>query len=274
MQQVTANIFVETGYRGCNPGFVVTDEGVVLIDTPQIPKDALAYREQIHRYGKPYCLINTESHGDHFTGNFFFDVPVLAQRETREAILRADAEALKDRIRLLDPDFAPQLENYRIRVPNIVFEKTLHLYLGGLTITLLHLPGHTAGETAVYIPEARTVFTGDNIFHQTQVFLHEAWPREWLASLETLKKLEADYYIPGHGEVCGKAYLDEQATFIRDWIGAVKEAREKGWTLEEARERISFLDRYPMGPGMEAFGRELQKMNVNRLYALAEEGRL
>ena len=47
-----------------------------------------------------------------------------------------------------------------------------------------------------------------------------------------------------------------------------------GWTLEEAQQRISFLDRYPMGAGMEAFGPELQKMNVARLYTLALEGRL
>lgn len=274
MQQVTPRVFVETGYRGCNPGFVVTDEGVVLIDTPQIPKDALSYREIVFRYGKPLFLINTESHGDHFTGNFFFDVPVVAQRETREAILKADLEVLKERIRLLDPDFSKALESYKIRIPQVVFEKSLYLYLGGLTIELLHLPGHTAGETAVFIPEEKVVFTGDNLFHKTQVFLHEALPQNWLESLEILKKLEAEYFIPGHGEVCGKEYLDEQAAFLKDWIRAVKEAKEKGWTLEEAKERISFLDRYPMGPGMEAFGRELQKMNVQRLYTLVEEGKL
>ena len=107
-----------------------------------------------------------------------------------------------------------------------------------------------------------------------QSFLHEAWPKEWLESLEALKKLDADHYIPGHGEVCGKAYLDEQASFIKDWINSIREAIKKGWTLDEAQKLISFLDRYPMGAGMEAFGPELQKMNVARLYSLAVEGKL
>ncbi len=86
--------------------------------------------------------------------------------------------------------------------------------------------------------------------------------------------MDADHYIPGHGEVCGKAYLDEQASFIKDWINSIREAIKKGWTLDEAQKLISFLDRYPMGAGMEAFGPELQKMNVARLYSLAVEGKL
>ena len=60
----------------------------------------------------------------------------------------------------------------------------------------------------------------------------------------------------------------------RDWTNSIREAIKKGWTLEEAQKLISFLDRYPMGAGMEAFGPELQKMNVARLYSLAVEGKL
>lgn len=274
MNQVTENVFVETGYRGCNPGFVVTSEGVVMIDTPQIPRDALAYREIVLKHGQPLYLINTESHGDHYTGNFFFDCPVIAHQGTREAILKADLNALKDRIKLLDPGFEPQLAKYQIKAPTITFQQSMRLYLGNHTFELIHLPGHTAGETAVFIQEERTVFTGDNIFYQVQTFLQEAWPKEWLESLEFLKKVEADHFIPGHGEVCTKNYVDEQAAFIKDWVAAVKEAISKGWTLEEARNRISLLDRYPMDIGLEAFGPDLQKMNVSRLYTLVIEGKL
>jgi cyclase len=274
MIQVTKNVFAETGYRGCNPGFVVTSEGVVMIDTPQIPQDALAYREIILKHGKPLYLINTEPHGDHYTGNFFFDALCVAHQGTRESILKADLKALKERIKLLDPGFEPQISAYQIKAPTITFQQSMRLYVGNHTFELIHLPGHTASETAVFIPEERTVFTGDNLFFQVQTFFQEAWPKEWLDSLQILKALEADHYIPGHGEVCTKDYLDEQADFIRDWIAAVKDAFNKGWSLEESQKQISFLDRYPMGAGMEAFGKDLQKMNVTRLYTLAVEGRL
>jgi hypothetical protein len=86
--------------------------------------------------------------------------------------------------------------------------------------------------------------------------------------------MEADYYIPGHGEFSTRIYLDEQASFIKDWVTSIREAIKNRWTLEEARQHISFLDCYPMGAGMEVFGKERQKMNVARLYSLVVEGKL
>ncbi|MBW1711301.1 MAG: MBL fold metallo-hydrolase, partial [Deltaproteobacteria bacterium] len=226
-------------------------------------------------HGTVQYLINTEPHGDHYTGNFFFDTTCVAHQGTRNAIEQASLEQLKERIKLLDPEFTPNLDSYSIRMPMVTFEQSMKIYSGDHEFELLHLPGHTASETAVYVPQERVVFTGgDNIFYKVQTFLHEALPNEWLDSLEILKQLEADFYIPGHGEVCMVEYLDEQAAFIREWIAAVKEAVNKGWSLEESQERISFLDRYPMGGSMEEFGRELQKMNVVRLYNLAKADQL
>jgi cyclase len=72
MQQVRPNAYAETEKRGCNFGFVTTTEGVVMIDTPQLPRDAIAWRETVAAHGPVRYIINTEPHGDHVTGNFFF----------------------------------------------------------------------------------------------------------------------------------------------------------------------------------------------------------
>ena len=40
MQKIAENVFIETGFRSCNRGFVVTAGGEVVIDTPMIPADA------------------------------------------------------------------------------------------------------------------------------------------------------------------------------------------------------------------------------------------
>ncbi len=274
MERVSENVYAVTDYRGCNPGFVKTSEGVVMIDTPQMPSDALKYKAEIEKHGQVSYLINTEPHGDHYTSNCFFNATIVAQQGTRDVIAQAQIEPLKERIKMMDPDFVPNLDSLSISVPSITFSDSMKIYSGDHEFELLHLPGHTQSETAVFIPQERVVFTGDNIFYKTQAFLHEAVPNDWLKSLETLKILDAEKVVPGHGEVCTLDYLDEQAAFIRDWIQAAKEAVEKGWSLEEAQERISFLDRYPMGGEMEEFGRELQKMNVARLYALAKENEI
>lgn len=274
MERVSENVYAVTGYRGCNPGFVKTSEGVVMIDTPQRPSDALKYKTEIEKHGQVSYLINTEPHGDHYTGNCFFKATVVAQQGTRDVIAQAQIEPLKELIKIMDPDFVPNLDSLSISVPSITFRDSMKIYSGEHEFELLHLPGHTPSETAVFIPQERVVFTGDNIFYKTQAFLHEAVPNDWLKSLETLKTLDAEKVVPGHGELCTLDYLDEQAAFIRDWIQAAREAVEKGWSLEEAQERISFLDRYPMGAEMEEFGRELQKMNVARLYAMAKENEI
>ncbi|MBU4316639.1 MAG: MBL fold metallo-hydrolase [Proteobacteria bacterium] len=273
MEQVTPHIFAETQYRGCNPGFVVTSEGIVMVDTPQMPTDALKYREEILKKGEVRYLINTEPHGDHFMGNCFFGGIGVAHEETRNRIVQTDMNAIKERMAMMDPGFTG-LDSFTLRPPSITFTQSMKIYCGDHEFVLLHLPGHTFSETAVFVPQERVVFTGDNIFYNCQTFFQEALPKEWLQSLKTLKALEADFIIPGHGEICKMDYIDEQAAFIEDWIAAVKNAVEKGWSLEEAQERISFLDRYPMLSGMADFGPQLQKTNVGRLYALAFENRL
>ena len=83
MQQLTANVFAETGLRGANHGFVTTSDGIVLIDTPHKPSDALRLKAEIERRGPLRYIINTEPHGDHWTGNAFFNVPVVAQQGVR-----------------------------------------------------------------------------------------------------------------------------------------------------------------------------------------------
>src|SRR5436305_15099434 len=72
MEQVTANIFTNTKLRGCNPSFVKTSDGVVVIDTPQLPTRAVAMRKEAESHGPIRYLINTEHHVDHVFGNYCF----------------------------------------------------------------------------------------------------------------------------------------------------------------------------------------------------------
>lgn len=271
MQQVTARVFAETRLQGGNPGFVVTREGVVLIDTPVEPEEAGRWREEVQKRGPVRYLINTEAHLDHVLGNYFFDAPVISSQGVREALLSASLSAFRERVKQIyqRPVFLP--ENYQLRMPTLTFTGQLTLYLGELTFQLLPLPGHTRGEVGVYIPEEKVVFPGDTIFCRVQTFLHEAEPALWLESLKKLKSLDVAFIVPGHGEVCDQSYIEEQAAFILEWVEAVREARVKGWDKEEAKKRISFLDRYPMDWGLKAMGPQLQERNVERLYTWLSE---
>jgi len=271
MQKITNNVYAETGFPGCNPGFVATREGVVMIDTPQMPADAIRWRDEVAKHGAVRYLINTEPHGDHFTGNHFFKGTVIAHEGTREAILAASVEQLKKRLKETTPESLSLMDGFNYRPPTITFSQRLTLYLGNHSFQLIHVPGHSPFQVAVYIPEERVVFTSDNVFGRVQAGLHQALPYDWLDSLKRIGELEADVLVPGHGSICDRSYIAEMSAFIQDWIDAVTVAIQKGMSLEEAQGEVSFIGRYPMEAGMPFTAQEVQHMNVARLYKVLKK---
>jgi glyoxylase-like metal-dependent hydrolase (beta-lactamase superfamily II) len=271
VQKISDNVYAETGFPGCNTGFVVTKEGVVMIDTPQMPTDAIKWRDEIAKHGPVRYLINTEPHGDHFSGNSFFEGTVVAHEGTREAILASSAQRPGERHRQGGAENHSYPEGFSFRPPTITLSQRLTLYLGDHTLQLITLPGHTPYEVAVYIPEERVVFTSDNIFHKVQPFLRHALPYEWIDSLKRLQELEADVLVPGHGTICDRSYIPEMIAFIQEWIDVVSAAIDKGMSLEEAQDKVSLLDRYPMEAGAESMAQQVQQMNVARLYEVLKK---
>ncbi|MEW6672545.1 MAG: MBL fold metallo-hydrolase [Thermodesulfobacteriota bacterium] len=269
MKQISENVYVETAQPGCNFGFVVTNEGIVMIDSPQQPSFVSTWKKTILDKGKIRFLINTEHHRDHIIGDFFFDAPIVMHAKSREALLTLSLKSIMERIETSDPEGLPLVKGFYVKKPTIVYHQEMSLHLGGHTIKLIHMPGHTAGMTTVYIPEERIVFTGDNISHRVQTFFHQSYPDQWLESLKRIAALDAEVIVPGHGDICGREYIEEQTAFIHEWIDAVKQAVRQGLSKKEAQEKISFVDRYPMDIGLSRERAiEVQRMNVDRLYDL------
>ena len=191
MQQLTSNVFAETGLRGANHGLVTTSDGIVMIDSPHKPSDALKLRAEIaRRGGRLRYIINTEPHGDHWTGNAFFNVPVIAHEGVRTRILETDMKEHVARVATFGPEEPGLLENYRPNAPVITFKDRMTLHVGNHTFEMIHMPGHTAFQAAICVKEEGVVFTSDNIFHKCHTWLQEANPDEWLVALESLRGLE------------------------------------------------------------------------------------
>lgn len=249
MKKVTSNVYVETGFRGCNCSFVTTAEGIVMIESPQMPEEAIKWRDEIAKHGRVSYLINTEPHGDHFSGNCFFEGTVVGHEGTRQAILSASVDQFKERLKQMSPANLAFMDNFSFRAPTITLSERLTLYLGKHTFQLIHLPGHSPYQVAVYIPEEKVVCTSDNIVYKTQPFLHQALPYEWLESLKRYQELDADFLVPGHGDVCDKSYIPEMAAAIQNWINAVNAAIKQGLTLEQAQQNTAFLEQHGIKVG-------------------------
>ena len=267
MRQLTSNVYVETELRGCNHGFVTTSDGVVMIDSPHKPSDALKLKAEIAKHGQLRYIINTEPHGDHWTGNAFFDAPVVAHEGVRTRILETDLEEHIERVANFGPEEGPLMVGYQPNVPIITFKNGMTLRVGDHTFRMIHMPGHTLYQAAIVIEEEGVVFTSDNIFHRVQTWLHEANPDLWLTALESLRGLTEDIFVPGHGDLCDKGYLDEQGSFIMEWRDYVKEAIDMGMTRDEAALNLTkFVDRYPMDVGQAHMAPMVMRISAANLY--------
>jgi cyclase len=264
MQKVTENVFVETGNRSCNTSFVVTSEGIVMIDTPMAPSQAKKWRDEIAKHGQIRYVINGEPHNDHISGNYYYPGTLIGHEGTRKAILSANIEELINGLKHMAPDSLPLDEGFKFRAPDITFNDRLTIHLGLHTFQLMHLPGHTPFQVSVFVPEEKVVFTSDNVV-QGIPFLHQSVPYEWLESLKTLQKLDVDKVVTGHGNVCDKSYLWQMQEIIQFWIDAVLKAINQGMSKEEALEKVDVSRMYPMMTTDE-FAKGVRRMNISHLY--------
>jgi cyclase len=278
MDKVTDNIRTETGLRGCNPSYVITSDGVVIIDTPQLPTMAVAMRREAESHGPVRYVINTEHHVDHIFGNYYFKGAgtVINHQGVYDRFMVVYPELdpfayAAEAIPTDDPDGAalfPERDEYYAD-PNsgtLIFTGDLTVRVGEHTFQLLHTPGHTPGQTAVYVPEERVVFTGDTVFSGCQTWLMTSDVEQWLASLDRIRALDFDWLVPGHGPVTGRESLDIQRATLLEWTTAVAVAVAKGWSRPETVARVSFAGRCPVDVGQGYMMDYIQTLNAGSLW--------
>lgn len=268
MEKITNNVYVETQFAGCNVGFVTTEEGIVVVDTPMRPTDAICWRDEIAKRGEISYIINTEHHLDHVLGNFFFSGKVISHQESRAKFMDSlgPMEQVMEMIKLMDPAGLPLMEGYKPTLPSVTFFDKLNLFMGNHTFELINLPGHTPHEVVVYIPQEKVLFTGDNMFYNHQPFLHECVPFPWLESLEKMEKMDVNYIIPGHGEVCTKPAIGILASYIKEVIEKIKKAMDQGLSQEETANKVSIVGKFPMPSYLQEIGTHLMRMSIMRVY--------
>jgi cyclase len=280
LERVTRNAFTTTKLRGCNPSFVVTSDGVVVIDTPQLPTKAVAMRAEAEQHGPIRYLINTENHVDHIFGNYWFRGAGEVVNHKALWDIFMDPKAALDpfdyaleAIPTDDPEAAPLIpdrDEYYADLPRgtVVFTgDLLKLKVGDHTIDCHWTPGHTPGQLAVHVPEERVVFTGDTIFSGVQTWLMTSNVDQWLEALETIRALDVDYVVPGHGPVVGLDYVQIQRSVLMAWKAAVADAVAKGWSREETIAKVRFDDQFgPVDVGQAYMMDHIQNNNAGSLW--------
>jgi cyclase len=291
MERIAPNVYAEdefgvpSNFHGANYGYVVTDDGVVVIDTPMFPTDAVAFRNRLATEGDVRYLVNTDFHRDHITGNHFVGGEVVGHDLTKrmaeapptktlrrivEHLVGDDLstdldtkELMRLRLEVVDPDGASLIdEDYVFRTPTITFSDTLTFEVGDTTFELLHLPGHTEGHIGVYLPDQKVFFAGDNVTPGYYPSMIEALPLEWIDSLETIESMDVDTVVPGHGEIGGLDDVREFRASLEAYVDEMNALIADGATEAEAVAAFEFSDLDAMHPD----DPEFYRMNVSRLY--------
>lgn len=199
--------YMQVGPTMVNCGFVVTRDGVVVVDGGPTPAAGVAIREAIARVtDQPIAyVINTHFHSSHTFGNQAFDVPVIAHSRCRQEMQRALTDEWTpeeiERCCQEHRDIAPEMVGLRVTLPSIAFGGTGFLHIGGKLLQLLPLGNHTPDSIAVFLAEQRVVFAGDNLFNGRHPFLRHANASQWADVLRRLESLKIDQAVPGHGRV-------------------------------------------------------------------------
>ena len=273
-EELASGIFINTHYRGCTPGFVHTEEGIVMIDAPLIPKQAMDWRDQIEdEYpGEPLLfMINTDHHRGHALGNQYFMPCQVIAHERAHKEMSGYTENFKERVRnsfKREPEIQAQL-NYIVCIPpHITFTNRSTMLYGGRRLELIFVGGHTPATSIVWLPEEKLCFVGDIVWVDQHPYMAQGNTLEWLRALELIRELGAERLVPGHGPVCAPDATYRVGEYINFMRNRVRDYYLEGKNKNETKSGLvgEMLDWFPVPPERKAKIESQIKSGLNRVY--------
>jgi cyclase len=256
IREIAPNIFVETEYHGANVAFIVTGEGVILIDTPMLPVEARHWLAEIQkRTSEPIrYIINTDHHRAHVIGNQYFPMATVIAHEQAWKEMKSYGDSFRTRLLNMYRDRIPEAvtewkKSLRIVKPEVTFEGRCVLFHGDKELQLIAVGGHTPATTVIYMPNEKLLFTGDVVVTNRPPFLSQGDTKQWLQALTYLRKLRYEILIPGHGELTGKEATERMSEYLRMVRRKVRSAYRASMSKADTARSLSHLIRYwPIPP--------------------------
>jgi cyclase len=273
VKQVASDVYFFFDFDGSNAVFLVTEDGVLLIDTRTHPRDGRDLLDRIRKVtDKPIkWVINSHFHGDHHMGNSVFKAlgaTFVAHEETARIMRQVQPKEMARRVdgfksRGYDP------AEVRLVLPDVTFDSKMTIVLGGREIRLFYLgPGQQAGDTFIQFPHARLLFTpGAFAKHSMPNMAFTPSVDSWIKLLDQVAVMDVDTILPTHGDVATRADVKELAAMLADEYATVKDAANRGVDLDQAVRTLTF----PQYKDWRNYGR-LQG-EIKALYELIQTGK-
>jgi len=272
-QQVASDLYFIYDETSSNSAFLVTDDGVLVVDTRQHPRDGQDLLNRIRRLtDKPIrWVVNTHFHGDHTYGNSVFKAAgatIIAHNDTARIMAQVDSKEFQRR----QPFF--KARNYdpaeiKLTLPDVTFDHGMTIRLGNREIRLAYSgPGQNPGDTFVLFPHARALFTPGAFARRSMPNMAFTPSVEnWIELLTETAGMDVDTILPPHGAMASRADVQDLADFIRFEYALVQKAVADNVPVDVA---IKTLDFSPYGTWLNFNRRE---HDIRSLYELIQTGR-
>lgn len=271
LKNITGNIYAIYGQlsdrtkenlgNNANFGFVVTEKGIVLIDSGASYDAAKAIHALIKTVSDKNIttVINTGGQDHRWLGNDYFS--------RLGARIIASKAAVTDHKNRVDAQFerlssvlsTDNLKKTQAKFADIQFDKNYRFASGSTEIHIIHTgTAHTPGDSFIWLPQSKTVFSGDIIYTQRMLgVIPVSGSKSWLASFEAIKKLEPRFVIPGHGKTSDMASaIKDTYNYLLFLRNAVAEFIEQGKGIELigsiSQSTFSYLKNYEILKGRNA----------------------
>jgi len=223
---------------------LVTDEGIVVVDTVE-PKSAQWLKEELaERFDQPVkYVVFSHSHYDHIGGsNLFKDdgAIIIAQEHAEEEILEEERTQ-------------QWMSKRNIALPEIAFSDRFTIKIGGKTVNLVSLgSGHTESLIAIQFLEDRVVHLVDVASIKQVGFMTLGRPiKKYIRQLQLAVTLDFDIVVPGHAALGEKQDVQNYIDYLSALVSQVESAIEDGKSLEETQQSLlvsmqdfSYLNRW------------------------------
>ena len=226
---VRNNVYWVQGGVGSNDGFIVGTSGVLVVDTKTTVDSEKGVIAEIAKVTPKAVdtVILTHSDVDHVNGLAAFPagLTIIAQENCKKE--------MEASVGTRNP--APQ-----DRLPTKTYAKTDSPTVDGIRIRLYHwAPGHTSGDTVIYLPDEKIVFGGDLLVStRPDALIHpekNGSAAGWIENAKGMLSLDADIYLTGHGDVMTKTDVQKKLAFVQDRYNKIKSMVAQGKSLDEVK---------------------------------------
>ncbi len=202
--KLSDNAYAYTAEGDPNSGVVIGDDGVMVIDTTATPAMAQDLIRRIREVtDKPIkYVVLSHYHAVRVLGASAYSAQeIIASQGTLEMIRERGAQDMQSEIERFPRLFQAVESIPGLTWPTLVFKDELTLWMGKLEVRIMHVGrGHTKGDTIVWLPSQKILFSGDLVEFAATPYCGDAHLTDWPVTLDKLTALKADKLVPGRGD--------------------------------------------------------------------------